>query len=497
MMLRNPEKRARIGLYTIGLKAYWEQFPSLKDRLRYYGDYIKEKLSAVCEVYYYGIVDDEISGADAGEWFCSKNVDFIFIHSATYCTSASVVQVHQACNAPSAVLNLQPTAMMNYEKTGTGEWLANCGACPVPEIVNALERCGSKTRTISGLLGMDTTYPGSLADENTAMREEAITAWKEIYEYVQAAGVKRSLIGARFGFLGGYYSGMLDLYSNFTLLQSGFRIHIESIEMCDLAACLSKVSDQEIYDKLREIREFFKIADADSADPIVGAANQDELEWTAKVACAEERLTKDYRLDALAYYYHGSDGNEYEKIVGGMIVGNSLLTANSIPLAGEGDIKTVIAMKICDLLNRGGSFTEIVAADYTSGTIILGHDGPFHAGISNEKPILRGMRLYHGKKGSGISVEAKVRPGPVTLLGITENSDGKLKFIISEGEAENRQTLMIGNTQTHVRFPLPIDRYYGRWFSESPTHHCAMSIGHNTGLLKKTAEILNIDWVTV
>lgn len=46
--------------------------------------------------------------------------------------------------------------------------------------------------------------------------------------------------------------------------------------------------------------------------------------------------------------------------------------------------------------------------------MILGHDGPFHFAISNGKPILRGMGVYHGKRGSGVSVEAKVRPGAVT-----------------------------------------------------------------------------------
>ena len=67
--------------------------------------------------------------------------------------------------------------------------------------------------------------------------------------------------------------------------------------------------------------------------------------------------------------------------------------------------------------------------------MILGHDGPFHFAISNGKPILRGMGVYHGKRGSGVSVEAKVRPGAVTTLGVTQTRDGRLKFNISEGEA--------------------------------------------------------------
>ena len=100
--------------------------------------------------------------------------------------------------------------------------------------------------------------------------------------------------------------------------------------------------------------------------------------------------------DCLLYtsYYHGAPGGYYEKIQGGFIVGHSLLTAKGIPCAGEGDLKTCLAMKICDIVNKGGSYCEIVVTDYEDGTILLGHDGPFHLAIANGKPILRGMGLY-------------------------------------------------------------------------------------------------------
>ena len=169
------------------------------------------------EVYFYGMVDCEQEGQKAGEYFNEKNVDLIFAHSATYVTSASVLPVHQICKAPAVVLNLQPTARINYEKTTTGEWLAHCGACPVPEISNAFNRAGIEYRVINGLLGLDYTPEISMTDENTADRPEAIRAWKKIEEWVQAAKVKRNLQGARFGFLGNTYSGMLDMYSDFTM----------------------------------------------------------------------------------------------------------------------------------------------------------------------------------------------------------------------------------------------------------------------------------------
>jgi L-arabinose isomerase len=492
-----PVKRARIGLYSVGLKAYWSQFEGLKERIIHYGKFIESRMGEFGEVYNFGLVDDEISARTAGEWMNTKNVDIIFCHSATYVTSSSVLPVHQICKAPVVILNLQPTPKMNYLKTSTGEWLAHCCGCPVPEFTNAFNRAGIKYRIVNGLLGLSSTPEISVTDENTVNRKEAIRAWKEISEWAKAATVKRTLQHSRFGFLGNNYSGMLDMYSDFTMAQSQMGIHIELLEMCDLDRSLKAITDTEIRSKMEQVQEFFQISEDSPSDPIARKPTPEQLEWSCKVAAAQEKMVKEYDLDALAYYYHGSNGNDYEQLQSGFIVGHSLLTAAGIPCAGEGDLKTALAMKICDTLGVGGSFSEIVSIDYDEGTIIMGHDGPFHISISDGKPALRGMGVYHGKKGSGVSVEANVRSGPVTTLGVTQTGDGKMKIIISEAEAIKAQILMIGNTQTHLRFKDQPDEYMDRWFAEAPIHHCAMSVGHNASLFEKTADLLGIDKVNI
>ena len=131
------------------------------------------------------------------------------------------------------------------------------------------------------------------------------------------------------------------------------------------------------------------------------------------------------------------------------------------------------------------------------GTILLGHNGPFHLAIAKGKPILRGMRLFHGKQGAGVSVEAKVRTGAITNLACTQTADGQLKLIITEAEATDGPIMTIGNTQTPVKFNKSPDEYMDEWFAEAATHHFAMSVGHNGSLLEKTAKILNIKSVTL
>lgn len=486
-----------IGLYTCGLKTYWSQFTGLRERLQAYGEFIARQMSQWGEVCNFGIVDDEDTARQAGEYFNCHNVDLVFCHCGTYAVSSSILPIHQMCSAPVVVLNLQPAAQINYEQTTTGEWLAHCGACVAPEIANAFQRSGIPYRIVNGLLGLDYTPEISLTDETTEKRPEAIRAWKEIQEWIRAAGVKATLRRAHFGFLGGNYSGMLDMYSDFTMLQAQTGMHIEILEMCDLAAELEQVSDAEVQEKLAQIREMFRLSGASSFDPMVKEPEEEQLLWSARVAAAQERLVKNYGLDALAYYYHGAQGNQYEKIQSGFIVGHSLLTAQGIPCAGEADMKTALAMKICDILGTGGSFCEIIVTDYIDGTILIGHDGPFHIDISAEKPVLRGMGVYHGKKGSGLSVEAKVKKGPITTLNVTQTMNGRLKLIISEGEATDGPIMRIGNTQTPAKFKYEPDLYMKKWFEEYPTHHCALSVGHNASLLEKVGALLGIETVTL
>ncbi len=496
-MKQKETKRARVGLYSAGLQAYWSQFAGLHDRILGYNAFIESRVGQWGEVFNFGLVDSEVAARDAGEYFNAHNVDIILAHSGSYFTSSCVLPAHQICKAPTVMLNLQPAPQMAYAKTDTGEWLAHCVGCPIPEAVNAFERAGIPLAIINGLLGLSETPKISMANEVTAHMPQAKRAWSEIEQWVCAAGVKRTMQHARFGFLGNNYSGMLDMYSDFTMLQSQLGLHVELLEMCDLDRSLGQVTQQEIAQKREEIETFFEISGDSPSDPRVKAPTKEQLDWSATVAAAQERMVEAYDLDALSYYYHGSNDNHYEQVQSGFIVGHSLLTAKGVPCAGEGDIKTNVAMKICDILGKGGSFCEIVAMDYLHNTMLLGHDGPFHISISDGKPMLRGLGVYHGKKGSGISVEANVASGAVTMLGVTQLRNGNLRLIVSEGFAKKFDILTIGNTQTHVDFGMDLDAYMDEWFAAAPTHHCAMSIGHNAALFEKVAKLMNIECIRV
>ncbi|NOX56558.1 MAG: arabinose isomerase [Planctomycetes bacterium] len=488
-----PAKKARVGLYSIGHAHYWEQFEGLRERLLDYGRFIERRVGvwadSVCNV---GMVDEEPVARRAAEQFNRENVDLVFCHAATYAMSASHIAIAQHCQRPIVVLNLQPTPAMNYERTTTGEWLAHCVGCCVPEIANAFQRSGIPFHVVSGLLGLDHTPAVSLADEKTADRPEAQAAWSEIEQWVRAAGVVRTLREGRMGFLGHTYPGMLDMYSDFTMITAQTGLHVEILEMCDLARIARGVTEKEKKAKLDQVVEMFVISEDSPSDPLARRPRPEQLDVACHVAVAQEKLVREFDLDALTYYYRGDEDNEYQQLQEAFILGHSLLTAQGIPCSGEGDMKTAVAMKICDTLGVGGSYSEIVAADFDRGTILLGHDGPFHIAIADGKPILRGMGLYHGKWGRGVSVEATVRRGPVTLLNVTQTGDGRLRMIVNQGEAVEAPILKIGNTMTHVRFAKSPTEMMNDWFRLAPTHHCAMAVGHVASTMQKVAALMDV-----
>jgi L-arabinose isomerase len=474
-----PGPRARVGVFGIGLDTYWPQFAGLKERIEGYQRRVEERVAALGgEVVSAGLVDSAQAARAAGDRFASAQVDLVLCHAVTYATSSTVLPVAQAAKAPVVLLGLQPAPTLDYANTDTGEWLANCAACCVPEIAGAFTRARIPYDTVAGTIDDDER------------------AWAKIGAWVRAAGVTRELRRSRVGFLGHTYPGMLDLYTDFTAVHAQLGAHVEVLEIDDLGARVAAATDDEVAAKLEEIRSMFAFADP-SADPIAGPIEDEQLDWSARVAVGLDRLAADFELDALTYYYRGVDGNEAERLGAGVIVGNSLLTARGIPTAGEGDLKTNLAQLLLDRLGAGGSYTEFYGLDFSEDFILMGHDGPAHVAIAQQQPTLRALKLYHGKRGAGLSVELQVRYGPITIVGCTQTAEGGLKLLVGEGESIPGDTFRIGNTNSRLRFGLSPAEFFERWCAEGPTHHVALGVGHVADEVRKVASMLGLECAEV
>ena len=465
----------RIGLFGIGLEAYWPQFEGLKERLEGYIQTVAGKLERPgVELVNLGLIDSPEKAMDAGHRFRREDVDLIFLHVTTYALSSTVLPVVQRAKVPVIVLNLQPVHAIDYEHFNslgdrtkmTGEWLAHCAACPLPEIANVFNRAGIDFHQVTGVL------------------EDDEQCWGEIDAWIEAAKVANVMAHNRCGLMGHYYCGMLDIYSDLTQQCAAFGGHFELLEVDELSAMRSEVTDKQIEQRVKEFHEVFDVQD--DVDP-------QELQRAARTGVALDQLVQKHKLGSMAYYYMGTGNDANEDTISSIILGNSMLTADGVPVAGEYEVKNAQAMKIMDTFGVGGSFTEYYAMDYHDDIVLMGHDGPGHIAIAEGKTKVRPLEVYHGKVGRGLSVEMSVKHGPVTLLSVVQTTDGRLKLLFAEAESVPGPILHIGNTNSRYKFPIPARQFVEQWNAHGPAHHCAVGVGHIADKLEKLGKLLHLE----
>ena len=471
------KKDVKIGLFGIGLNTYWPQFEGLLKRLKDYQEEIKTRIESFgVTVVDAGMVDSPLKAQQAAKYLKENDVEIVFLFISTYALSSTVLPIAQRIKTPIILLNMQPVPAVDYDKLNamgdrgkmTGEWLAHCQACSVPELAGVFNRADIRYDIVSGYL----------ADTE---------AWKEIEGWVDAACVVNSLRNNRMGILGHYYGGMLDVYTNVTKLSLTFGTHMELLEMCELKVLRDSVSEEEIQTKIKEFNTAFDV---------IPECDEYEIRRAAQTSVSLDKIIENHKLGSLAYYYEGSSGNEYENIVTSVIAGNTLLTGKGIPVAGECEVKNAQAMKIMSEFGVGGSFSEFYAMDFTDDIVMLGHDGPAHYAIAEGKVKLVPLPIYHGKPGKGLSIQMSVKHGPVTILSVGEGKNGVF-LLVAEGESVPGPTFQIGNTNSRYRFSISAKQFMDKWSKAGPSHHSAIGVGHIAHKIEKLAILLNIPFMKV
>lgn len=460
-------KMPKVGLVAGGLGTYWPQFPGLLPQLKQASQYVSERFQSMdCEVVDAGFVSDAVEGRAAAETLRLADCDLIVMYITTYLTSSMMLPIAQRANTPVLVIDLQPSEKMDHANFDTGAWLAYCGQCSIPELGNVFMRAGVPFRSVSGWLKQE-------------------SAWAKIQQWLSAAHIRSALRDARHGVMGHVYPGMLDVSTDMTLLSTAFGSHVEVLEFDDLRQRVEKVTAAETEARKKLAAEIFTLDDS---------VVDEDFSWAAQVSVGLDRLVEDFDLDTLAYYHRGLDGELHEKLGAGMILGASLLTARGIPSTGEYELRTTVAQLATQVVGAGGSFTEIQALNFIDNVVEMGHDGPAHLAVSSRDPLLRGLGVYHGKRGWGVSVEFDVTPGPVTLLGLGQDRDGSLSFVASEGTVVPGDLLAIGNTTSRVDFNRDPGEWVDDWSATGVGHHWSLSLGSRAADYRAAASLLGIDF---
>ncbi len=471
---------ARIGIIGVGHHTYWPQFDGLLDEMhRKLGVLEKRTRAHGVEVFPLGLVDNAQTAYDAVPKIKAADLDVLFVDMVTYATSSTFGVICREIQIPIVLIALQPLKAMDYPRGTTHMQLCNDDFCSFSEFFGVAIRFGRKPPFC--ILGHEN---GDAAAE------------LELKNWCQIAKVLHSLRKGRVGLMGHVLESMLDMHCDPTAITATFGCHVPLIEPHDLMRHFTAADPVKVADKKKQILGFFDTPDPVS-DPITTKLTDADLETAAKCAVALDGLIREKDLTGLAYYYEGDPNSELRTLVTNLIVGNSLLQAGGFPMCGEFDIKNCIAMLIFDRLDIGGSFAEFHPVDFEADTVLVGHDGPHHLNIAAGKPVLRSLKKYHGKPGSGAGVEFQIKEGPITMLSIGQTGAGTFKFIIAEGMSERRPIPPTGNTNTHGRFGKNVRKFLIDWVKEGPTHHFALGIGHHAKEVELIAQCLGIECAVV
>lgn len=480
MIERKKRRTGKIGIFAVAHAAYGRQFEGFEEKiLDCHADLCAKIRKNDIDLTDFGMIDSSEKAYAAIPKILGADVDVLFCNMTTYATSSVFAPIIKAVNKPVVLVALQPAKCLDYKNACTLMQLENDNICAVPEFTGVAVRMNRRVNDV--ILGC--LYGDEDADA-------------EIAEWCDIAKVLNSLSGARLGLMGHVLESMYDMHADPTAISNAFGVHVPLLEIDDAAELFKTVTEEETEKKIEVIKAEFDMPDPVS-DPVTRKLTREDLYQSAKTAAALDKLVEKYNLTGLAYYYEGAEDSLRRQVAQSFIVGNSILNAQGIPMCGEFDIKTLIAMLIMDRLDIGGSFAEFHPFDFREDFILVGHDGPHHLRVAEGKPVLRSLTKFHGKPGSGASVEFKLKEGPITMLGITQTASGGFKFVIGEGESKKGPIPPTGNTNTRGFFKPATKEFVKKWVMEGPTHHYALGIGHRAKTIEKIAGILGIESVTV
>jgi len=420
---------------------------------------------------FYRFVDTVEDAYSFGVELKKEDVDLLFIYLTTYVASGRYIQGALRASCPVVLIGLQRLIDLSSDITlqsMTGS------PCQMPEAYNAFVRCGKPA--------VDIIFGDLVEDERVKTR---------IKEWCLAANAKRALKGAIFGYMGHSYEGMYDMNFDPTSITNTFGAHVRQLEMCELVEYIEKCTSKELEAKLKQIKETFVLMEK-SPDPTTKDIEPSDLEWAAKVSVGLDKLVYNNGISGFAYYYMGENNSIYERAASNLMIGDSLMTTNGIAMAGEGDMKTCLAMYITSAFGCGGSFAELCSVDFKSDVVIVGHDGPHDIRISDKKPTIRGLGLMHGKKGYGVSVEFSIKHGPMTMVGLGSDENGQFNFIVAEGESQEGWVPPTGNTLTRGYFGPDVTTFLEDWCKAGTCHHQSLAIGHCGDIVEKFGKLIGV-----
>ena len=472
--------KPKIGLFAGGIEQYWTD-AGMQDLPGVLDADIRRLAAAVgdeFEVIYPELVGNPPAARRVGEVFRAEKVDIVLMYHATYIDDAMTVAMLEEIGDIYPVLFHSQGFKSFLDMKDLTDAGRSWGNNSTVQISGTLKRYDPQQRF--GFVFGDLDEAAALA---------------QIGQYARAARAVKSLKGKRVGMFPHRCVGapMYDTYPDDTKMMGQTGIEIDFLYIIELVKEMERVSDGDCDKLVEELYDRCDVIEPPRA----------EVELSARVALAMERLIDAKNIDALAIDFSGG----MMPLTGAMpCVGMARLIDKGIVVSSEGDL----AVSVGGLLMRGIEekpvhFWEHLAFDQDKNWILGGHEGG-SAGFSMAKkgtrPKLRNNQYINwdgipDAPHFGVVPEFITDSGPCTMITFYRGPEA-YEMRLACGESADTEPLDVHYEHAVFQPNIPLQQYFRRICDLGVCHHFGFIHAAIDAELAKSAEIMGMEckWLT-
>ncbi|MCU0521074.1 MAG: hypothetical protein MUF84_10325 [Anaerolineae bacterium] len=464
-------QQAKVGLLGLMLELY-DALPDLKPRMAAFAEELVQSLSPVAKVDFPGVCStrDQVDQAVAA--FEADDKDLIIVVLLTYAPSHIALPALLRTRLPVVIFNTQQLQSITPNVTSE-ETLRNHGMHGVQDLCNVLLRAGRPIHLVTG----------HYQDER---------ALAETASWCRAAQAVRAARRMRIGLLGYPMEGMGDFGIDQTALLAQMGAEVHHLAMKEIAALARTAPAEAITKQMADDRLGFAV---DSSITEREHEASSRLEWALRMAIQEKGLH-----GFAAHFVAVGEEGWMETLP---FLAAAKLLGEGYGFGGEGDVTSASATALMAGLAGAANFTEMFTMDPAHDAVLMMHMGEGNWKMARKDAPVHMLRSTLGLidlKVAPLLLAFSLEPGEVTLLSLTTGSEGKLRFVVAEGEVMDFPYVSdLGRPHFMFRPGSPdgLPGFLTRFSLAGGSHHQALAYGHWGSTLEKLAALLGVDYVRV
>jgi len=458
-------KKAKVGLLGLMIELY-DIWPEIKVNMTKFGQELGATLSPFADVEFPGVCNTREQVDQVVASFEASDKDLIMVVLLTYAPSHIALPALLRTPLPILIFNTQELYAITKD-TRSADTTKNHGMHGVQDLTNVLLRAGGKFHLVTG----------HYKDERTLA---------EVKSWCDAARLVKFMRRMRIGLIGYPMEGMGDFAIDETAFLAQAGVEVRRIAMKELAERARAAPKEAIARQMAEDRQRFQFQED---------ITEQEHEASSRLEYALREILHERGMQGFASHFLAVGEEGWLDTLPFLAAAKML--GEGYGFGGEGDVTSAAAGALMSELAGAANFTEMFSMDFAGNSALMMHMGEGNWKMARQDEPVRLLRSTLGLvpvRVVPLLLAFSLEPGEATLVSLTTLADGKLKFIVSEGEVVDFPYIP-DLQRPHYKFRPKGDLcdFLTRFSLEGGSHHQALSYGRWASALEKLAVLMGLE----